>query len=174
MVLSKCLYRFAPHLQNGITVRTPYECPCDRQPTMALSETDTSDNCPYCCLVVPLLGFGNVRVMPFCPPIPLIPIINCFTSFLMLYKRQFLSTQACCMWQTSLLRPICLSVLRQGQGTFVMLTRVPDLSVAQLSLLVFYKFSPALELYRYAPHLCEAFQGLSSYRHPWLMATRCY
>ncbi|EEF77576.1 MULTISPECIES: hypothetical protein [Bacteroides] len=39
------------------------------------------------------------------------------------------------MWQTCLLRPICLSVLRQGQGTFVMLTGVPDLSVAQLSLL---------------------------------------
>ena len=168
------MYRFAPHLQNGITVRTPYECPCDRQPTMALSETDTSDNCPYCCLVVPLLGFGNVRVMLFCPPIPLIPIINCFTSFLLLYKRQFLSTQAYCMWQTSLLRPICLSALRQGQGTFVMLTRVLDLSVAQLSLLVFYMFSPALDFYRYAPHLSEAFQGLSSYRHPWLMATRCY
>lgn len=68
--------------------------PCDRRPTMALSETATSDNCRYCCLAVPLLGFGNVRVMPFCPPIPLLPLINCFTIFLLLYKRQFLSTQA--------------------------------------------------------------------------------
>ena len=48
------LYRFAPHLQNDITVRTPHECPCDRLPTMALSETATSDNCLYCCLAVPL------------------------------------------------------------------------------------------------------------------------
>lgn len=88
------LYRFAPHLQNGITVRTPHECPCDRQPTMALSETATSDNCLYCCLAVPLSGFGNVRVMPFCPPLPLLPLINCFTIFLLLYKSQFLSTQA--------------------------------------------------------------------------------
>ena len=118
--------------------------PCDRQPTMALSETATSDNCLYCCLAVPLSGFGNDRVMPFCPPIPLSPIINCFTIFLLLYKRQFLSTQAYCMWQTSLLRPICLSVLRQGQGTFVILTRVPCLSVAQLSLLAFNKFSSTL------------------------------
>ena len=62
------LYRFAPHLQNGITVRTPHECPCDRQATMVLSETATSDNCLYCCLAVPLSGFGNVRVMPFCLP----------------------------------------------------------------------------------------------------------
>ena len=78
------------------------------------------------------------------------------------------------MWQTGLLRPICLSVLRQGQGTFVMLTRVPDLSVAQLSLLDYSKFSSALLLYRYAPRHSEASQALSSYRHPWLMATRCY
>ena len=68
--------------------------PCDRQPTMSLSETDTSDNCLYCCLAVPLSGFGNVRVMPFCPPIPPLPLINCFTISLLLYKRQFLSTQA--------------------------------------------------------------------------------
>ena len=27
---------------------------------MSLSETDTSDNCLYCCLAVPLSGFGNV------------------------------------------------------------------------------------------------------------------
>ncbi len=148
--------------------------PCDRQPTMALSETATSDNCLYCCLAVPLSGFGNDRVMPFCLPIPLLPLLNCFTIFLQLYKRLSLSTQAYCMWQTCLLRPISLSVLRQGQGTFVMQTRVPDLSVAQLSLLVFYNFSPALELYRYAPHLSEALHDLSSYRHPWLMATRCY
>ena len=132
------LYRFAPRLQNGITIRTSHECPCDRLPTMALSETATSDNCLYCCLAVPLSGFGNVRVMPFCPPLPLLPLINCFTIFLLLYKSQFLSTQAYWMWQTCLLRPIFLSVLWQGQGTFVMLTRVPDLSVAQLSLLSWY------------------------------------
>ena len=53
------------------TFRTHYctdtaRIPCDRQPTMSLSETDTSDNCLYCCLAVPLSGFGNVRVMPFC------------------------------------------------------------------------------------------------------------
>ena len=148
--------------------------PCDRQPTMALSETATSDNCRYCCLAVPLLGFGNDRVMLFCPPIPLLPIINCYTSFLLLYKRQFLSTQAYWMWQTCLLRPICLSVLRQGQGTFVMLTRVPDLSVAQLSLLTWYTLLSTSKLYCYAPRHSEASQGLSSYRHPWLMATRCY
>ena len=41
-----------------------------------------------------LSGFGNVRVMPFCPPIPPLPLINCFTISLLLYKRQFLSTQA--------------------------------------------------------------------------------
>ena len=76
---------------------------------MSLSETDTSDNCLYCCLAVPLSGFGNVRVMPFCPPIPPLPLINCFTISLLLYKRQFLSTQAYWMWQTCLLRPICLS-----------------------------------------------------------------
>ena len=168
------MYRFAPRLQNDITIRTSHECPCDRLPTMALSETATSDNCLYCCLAVPLSGFGNDRVMPFCPPMPLLPIINCFTTFLLLYKRQFLSTQAYCMWQTGLLRPICLSVLRQGQGTFVMLTRVPDLSVAQLSLLHSFSLKSDLGLYRYAPHLREASQGLSSYRHPWLMATRCY
>ena len=84
----------------------------------------------------PIEGFGNDRVMPFCPPKSIILHRKfCFTDDFLLYKRQFLSTQAYCMWQTSLLRPICLSVLRQGQGTFVMLTRVPDLSVAQLSLL---------------------------------------
>ena len=55
------------------------------------------------------------------------------------------------MWQTGLLRPICLSVLQQGQGTFVMLTRVPDLSVAQLSLL--YSFSLSLSCdYTATPH----------------------
>ena len=138
---------------------------------MSLSETDTSDNCLYCCLAVPLSGFGNVRVMPFCPPIPPLPLINCFTISLLLYKRQFLSTQAYWMWQTCLLRPICLSVLRQGQGTFVMLTGVPDLSVAQLSLLAWYTLLSTSKLYCFAPRLCEALHGLSSYRHPWLMAT---
>ena len=140
---------------------------------MSLSETDTSDNCLYCCLAVPLSGFGNVRVMPFCPPIPPLPLINCFTISLLLYKRQFLSTQAYWMWQTCLLRPICLSVLLQGQGTFVMLTGVPDLSVAQLSLLAWYTLLSTSKLYCFAPRLCEALHGLSSYRHPWLMATRC-
>ena len=149
--------------------------PCDRQPTMALSETATSDNCLYCCLAVPLSGFGNDRVMPFCPPKSIILHRKfCFTDDFLLYKRQFLSTQAYCMWQTSLLRPICLSVLRQGQGTFVMLTRVPDLSVAQLSLLTWYTLLSTSKLYCYAPRHSEASQGLSSYRHPWLMATRCY
>ena len=117
---------------------------------MSLSETDTSDNCLYCCLAVPLSGFGNVRVMPFCPPIPPLPLINCFTISLLLYKRQFLSTQAYWMWQTCLLRPICLSVLRQGQGTFVMLTGVPDLSVAQLSLLAWYTLLSTSKLYCFA------------------------
>ena len=42
----------------------------------------------------PIEGFGNDRVMPFCPPMPLLSLIICFTTFLLLYKRQFLSTQA--------------------------------------------------------------------------------
>ena len=131
MVSSKCVVSLRPTPSERHYCTDTARIPCDRQPTMSLSETDTSDNCLYCCLAVPLSGFGNVRVMPFCPPIPPLPLINCFTISLLLYKRQFLSTQAYCMWQTGLLRPICLSVLRQGQGTFVMLTRVPDLSVTQ-------------------------------------------
>lgn len=174
MVSSKCVVSLRPTPSERHYCTDTARIPCDRQPTMSLSETDTSDNCLYCCLAVPLSGFGNVRVMPFCPPIPPLPLINCFTISLLLYKRQFLSTQAYWMWQTCLLRPICLSVLRQGQGTFVMLTRVPDLSVAQLSLLSWYTLLSTSKLYRYAPHLSEAFQGLSSYRHPWLMATHCY
>lgn len=109
------------------------------------------------------------------PPTPDLQIFfSLIAKYLLLYRRKFLSTQTDWMWQTGLLRPICLSVLRQGQGTFVMQTRVPYLSVAQLSLLVWYKFSSASELYRYTPRLSEALQGLLSYRHLWLMATRCY
>lgn len=174
MVSSKCVVPLRPTPSERHYCTDTARIPCDRQPTMSLSETDTSDNCLYCCLAVPLSGFGNVRVMPFCPPLPLLPLINCFTIFLLLYKSQFLSTQAYWMWQKCLLRPIFLSVLWQGQGTFVMLTRVPDLSVAQLSLLAWYTLLSTSKLYCFAPRLCEALQGLSSYRHPWLMATRCY
>ena len=89
------LYRFSPYtFRTALLYGHRHRIPCDRQPTMSLSETDTSDNCLYCCLAVPLSGFGNVRVMPFCPPIPPLPLINCFTISLLLYKRQFLSTQA--------------------------------------------------------------------------------
>ena len=84
----------SPHTFRTALLTDTARIPCDRQPTMSLSETDTSDNCLYCCLAVPLSGFGNVRVMPFCPPIPPLPLINCFTISLLLYKRQFLSTQA--------------------------------------------------------------------------------
>ena len=84
----------SPHTSERHYCTDTARIPCDRQPTMSLSETDTSDNCLYCCLAVPLSGFGNVRVMPFCPPIPPLPLINCFTISLLLYKRQFLSTQA--------------------------------------------------------------------------------
>jgi hypothetical protein len=94
VVSSKCVVSLRPTPSERHYCTDTARIPCDRQPTMSLSETDTSDNCLYCCLAVPLSGFGNVRVMPFCPPIPPLPLINCFTISLLLYKRQFLSTQA--------------------------------------------------------------------------------
>ena len=94
MVSSKCVVSLRPTPSERHYCTDTARIPCDRQPTMSLSETDTSDNCLYCCLAVPLLGFGNDRVMPFCPPMPLLSLIICFTTFLLLYKRQFLSTQA--------------------------------------------------------------------------------
>lgn len=68
MVSSKCVVSLRPTPSERHYCTDTARIPCDRQPTMSLSETDTSDNCLYCCLAVPLSGFGNVRVMPFCLP----------------------------------------------------------------------------------------------------------
>ena len=68
MVSSICVVSLRPTPSERHYCTDTARIPCDRQPTMALSETATSDNCLYCCLAVPLSGFGNVRVMPFCLP----------------------------------------------------------------------------------------------------------
>ena len=80
MVSSKCVVSLRPTPSERHYCTDTARIPCDRQPTMSLSETDTSDNCLYCCLAVPLSGLRQ------CPCNAILPTHTTFTTNQLFYN----------------------------------------------------------------------------------------
>lgn len=103
MVPSKCVVPLRPIPSEQHYCTDTVRIPCDRQPTMTLSETATSENFLYCCLAVPYRASAMSVLCHSAHPSLLYSIGNSVLQTIFFYTR----ASSCPLWHIECGRQVC-------------------------------------------------------------------